>query len=117
MLSIKQLVFIVLTVIMSAGGQILFKFAAEKINIENQGLIGAFDLNPPLLIALSVYAVATLCWLLVLKGVPLRLAYPFVALGFFIVPLMSHFFLGEPLRWPSFAGAAIIMAGVYVSLL
>ncbi len=117
MLSIKQLVFIVLTVIMSAGGQILFKFAAEKINIENQGLIGAFVLNPTLLIALSVYAVATLCWLLVLKGVPLRLAYPFVALGFFIVPLMSHFFLGEPLRWSSFAGAAIIMTGVYVSLL
>ena len=117
MLSIKQLVFIVLTVIMSAGGQILFKFAAEKINIENQGLIGAFVLNPALLIALTVYAVATLCWLIVLKGVPLRLAYPFVALGFFIVPLMSHFFLGEPLRWSSFAGAAIIMTGVYVSLL
>ena len=33
MIGIKQLVFIVLTVIMLAVGQILFKFAAEKIDI------------------------------------------------------------------------------------
>ena len=117
MIGMKQLVFIVLTVFMLAVGQILFKFAAGKMNVENDGLLTAVLFNPALIIALAVYAVATLCWLIVLKGVPLRLAYPFAALGFFIVPLMSHFFLGEPLRWSSFAGAAIIMAGVYVSLL
>ncbi len=117
MIGLKQLVFIVLTVFMLAVGQILFKFAAGKMNVENDGLLTAVLFNPALIIALAVYAVATLCWLIVLKGVPLRLAYPFAALGFFIVPLMSHFFLGEPLRWSSFAGAAIIMAGVYVSLL
>ena len=117
MIGLKQLVFIVLTVFMLAVGQILFKFAAGKMNVENDGLLTAVLFNPALIIALAVYAVATLCWLIVLKGVPLRLAYPVAALGFFIVPLMSHFFLGEPLRWSSFAGAAIIMAGVYVSLL
>ena len=117
MIGLKQLLFIVLTVVMLAVGQILFKFAAGKMDIENDGFFAAVLFNPALIIALAVYAVATLCWLIVLKGVPLRLAYPFAALGFFIVPLMSHFFLGEPLRWSSFAGAAIIMAGVYVSLL
>ena len=117
MIGFKQLVFIALTVFMLAVGQILFKYASGKMDIENDGFIAAVILNPALIIALSVYAFATLCWLIVLKGVPLRLAYPFAALGFFIVPLMSHFFLGEPLRWSSFAGAAIIMAGVYVSLL
>ena len=117
MIGLKQLVFIVLTVFMLAVGQRLFKFAAGRMNVENDGLLTAVLFNPALIIALAVYAVATLCWLIVLKGVPLRLAYPFAALGFFIVPLMSHFFLGEPLRWSSFAGAAIIMAGVYVSLL
>ena len=117
MIGLKQLIFILLTVFMLAVGQILFKFAAGKMDIQNDGLVAAVFLNPALVIALTVYAVATLCWLIVLKGVPLRLAYPFAALGFFIVPLMSHFFLGEPLRWSSFVGAAIIMAGVYVSLL
>lgn len=117
MIGLKQLIFIVLTVFMLAVGQILFKYAAGKMDIQGHGIIAAVLFNPALIIALSVYAVATFCWLIVLKGVPLRLAYPFAALGFFIVPLMSHFFLGEPLRWSSFAGAAIIMAGVYVSLL
>ena len=117
MIGLKQLIFIVLTVFMLAVGQRVFKFAAGQMNVENDGLLAAVLFNPALIIALAVYAVATLCWLIVLKGVPLRLAYPFAALGFFIVPLMSHFFLGEPLRWSSFAGAAIIMAGVYVSLL
>lgn len=113
----KQFIFIVLTVFMLAVGQVLFKLAAGKMDIPNDGLIAAVLFNPALIIALVVYGVATVCWMIVLSGVPLKLAYPFGALGFFLVPLMAHFFLGEPMRWPSFVGAAIIMTGVYVSLL
>lgn len=116
-ISIKQFLFIIATVFLLAIGQILFKVAAEKINIAEQGFINSVLFNITLIVALLIYAVATFCWLMVLKGIPLRLAYPFAALGFFIVPLLSHFFLGEPLHLSSFVGAAIIMAGVYVSLL
>jgi multidrug transporter EmrE-like cation transporter len=117
MLGFKQLIFIIATVFLLAVGQILFKVAAEKIDIAGQGIVASLLLNTSLIIALGVYAVATFCWLMVLKGMPLRLAYPFAALGFFIVPLLSYLFLGEPLRASSFIGAAIIMVGIYVSLL
>jgi len=117
MLGFKQLIFIIATVFLLAVGQILFKVAAEKIDIAGQGIVPSLLLNTSLIIALVVYAVATFCWLMVLKGMPLRLAYPFAALGFFIVPLLSYLFLGEPLRASSFIGAAIIVVGIYVSLL
>ena len=116
-ISVKQFIFIIATVFLLAAGQILFKVAAEKIDIAGQGIVASLLLNTSLIIALVVYAVATFCWLMVLKGMPLRLAYPFAALGFFIVPLLSYLFLGEPLRASSFIGAAIIMIGIYVSLL
>lgn len=117
MLGFKQLIFIIATVFLLAVGQILFKVAAEKIDFAGQGIVASLLLNTTLIIALIIYAVATFCWLMVLKGIPLRLAYPFAALGFFIVPLLSYLFLGEPLRASSFIGAAIIMVGIYVSLL
>lgn len=117
MIGIKQLLFILLTVVMLAAGQILFKVASVKLEMSFKGLVSGLFLNPILILALVIYALATVFWLFVLKSMPLRVAYPFAALGFFIVPLLAYFFLNEPLRWTSFAGASIIMLGVYVSSL
>jgi undecaprenyl phosphate-alpha-L-ara4N flippase subunit ArnE len=115
MISLFQLALVLLTVIMLAIGQILFKFAATYIDIENKGLLNNFIFNPALLIGLIVYMIATITWLFVLKELPLKVAYPFAALGYFIVPFLSHFFLNEPMALNSFVGAGIIMIGVYVS--
>jgi undecaprenyl phosphate-alpha-L-ara4N flippase subunit ArnE len=117
MIGIQQLLFILLTVVMLAAGQILFKVASVKLEMSFKGLFTGLFLNPTLILALVIYGLATVFWLFVLKSMPLRLAYPFAALGFFIVPLLAFFFLNEPLRWTTFAGASIIMLGVYVSSL
>jgi drug/metabolite transporter (DMT)-like permease len=60
---------------------------------------------------------ATGLWVALLREVPLSVAYPFVALAFFLVPLMGHWVLGEALRWQTLAGAAVIVAGVWVCTL
>lgn len=70
-----------------------------------------------LILALSIYAIATLMWIIVLRTTPLRVAYPFIALGFVIVPVLSHYLLGESLSWKTFAGAFLIGLGVWVSVL
>jgi drug/metabolite transporter (DMT)-like permease len=114
-MSILQVIFIVLTVIALSAGQILFKLAAPNLVFTPSGLIGSL-LNYKLLIALLVYFFATVMWLFVLKGTPLRIAYPFAALAFFVVPMLSHFLLGEPLNWNTFAGAAVIALGVWLSI-
>jgi drug/metabolite transporter (DMT)-like permease len=115
-MSFLQLVLIILTVFALSSGQILFKLAATSFTYDPERIISSF-LNVKLITALLVYAVATVMWLMVLRTMPLRLAYPFVALAFFIVPIMAHYLLGEALSWKTFAGAALIGVGVWISIL
>lgn len=114
-MNLKQILLAVATVAMLAVGQVLFKLASSKLDVAGKGLLESLVWNPTLWIALVVYGVATVAWLFVLQSTPLRMAYPFVALAFVLVPVMAAVFLGEPLRWTTFAGAALIIAGVMVS--
>lgn len=96
-------------------GQVLFKMAAMEIP---HAVVSDLTqlIRPKLIIALFIYAFATILWLAVLRVTPLRQAYPFVALAFFIVPILSWFWLNEPLKITNFVGAAIIFLGVYISI-
>lgn len=108
--------FIVATVFALSVGQILFKLAANSFAQSSGGFFETI-LNGKLLLALSVYCIATIMWLVVLKNAPLRFAYPFVAMAFFIVPVLAHFVLGEGLSWNTFVGGGLIALGVIVSVL
>jgi drug/metabolite transporter (DMT)-like permease len=114
-MNIFQITLIVGTITALSVGQILFKLAAVEMVLKSHNFWLNF-LNFKLLIALIVYAVATATWVVVLKSTPLRLAYPFAALAFVIVPVLSYFFIGEPLRLNTIVGAAIILLGVIVSV-
>jgi drug/metabolite transporter (DMT)-like permease len=113
-MSLPQLTFTILTVLALSVGQILFKIAASNFEFSATGFVGSL-LNMKLIIALIVYFFATIMWLFVLKGTPLRIAYPFVALAFFVVPILAHFLLGEKINWNTFAGAGLIAVGVWIS--
>jgi len=114
-MSLAQLSLILLTVIALSAGQILFKMAASSFEFSAAGLVNGL-LNIKLIIALVVYFFATILWLFVLKATPLRVAYPFIALAFFVVPILAHLLLGESINWNTFAGAALIAIGVLVSV-
>jgi len=115
-MTILQLVLILFTVFLLSVGQILFKLASEDIVLTSTGILTSL-MSIKLVIAFAVYAIATLLWLISLKGVPLRVAYPFAAMAFFIVPTLAHFFLGETLSWNTYVGASIIALGVIVSVI
>lgn len=114
-MSLSQFVFISLTVLALATGQILFKLASTTVEFSLAGLWSAM-VNVKLIIALVVYAGATVLWLFALKTTPLSIAYPFTAMAFFIVPVLAHFFLDETLSWNTFLGAILIAIGVCVSV-
>lgn len=97
-----------------AAGQILFKKAAMHLPATPQLL--DWLLNGWLIIALILYGVTTLLWVWVLRHAPLHIAYPFMALAFVIVPLLSYYFLGEPLHIKTFIGGALIVIGVSLSV-
>ena len=51
-------------------------------------------------------------WAWLMTFVPLAYAYPFVALGFVIVPLAGVYLFDEPLSWRYAVGAALIVTGI-----
>lgn len=114
-MSLFQLSLILFTVFLLSVGQILFKLASNEIVLTPAELLPSLW-NFKLIVAFTVYSVATILWLIALKGVPLRVAYPFAALAFFIVPTLAHFLLGEALGWNTYLGASIIALGVIVSV-
>lgn len=111
-INLRDLALILVTVASLAVGQICFKLASPAFV--------AFSLrslfSPIFIVALVIYAVATVLWVIVLSRVPLTLAYPLVALSYLIVPLLARTFLGEALQWQSFAGAVVIIVGIVLSI-
>ena len=103
------------TVFALSVGQVLFKLAALQMQ-DHHSLAQRFILNPYMVAAAVVYGGATIVWVSLLRQVPLQVAYPFVALAFFFVPIMGCFVLQEPVRWQTLAGALVIMVGIWISV-
>jgi len=116
-MSLLQLGLIVLTILAIATGQILFKIAAGGADFSTVGGFVTSLVRPSFIAALVVYLGATVMWLIVLKLTPLRIAYPFVALTFFVVPVLAYVFLKEDLSWGTFAGGGLIALGVWISVI
>ena len=77
-------------------------------------IIRQLVLNPTFLLAVALYAVGFVIWLVVISKLDLSYAYPILALSYSLVPLLSWLAFGEhisPMRW---VGIAIICAGVAV---
>lgn len=98
-------------VAMIAAGQLLFKLTANSL--QGPGFLGA---NPRaltlLFVALAIYGVATIAWILVLRQAPLNRVYPLMALSFVLVPLGSHFLLGETITPQYWTGVALLIVGL-----
>ena len=115
-MTLLQLTFILFTVFLLSVGQVLFKMASGNIVLSPSGFLASL-LSANFFIALVVYMIATMLWLISLKEVPLRVAYPFAALAFFIVPSLGYFFLGEAVSRNTYIGACIIAVGVVYSVI
>jgi len=106
-------VYLSLFTLMLAMGQMLFK----RVGLSVRGMpltagLRMLAASPMLYAALALYGAATLLWIWILSRVPLSRAYPWVALGVFIVPLLGWWLFGErpaPIFW---LGVLLIVAGV-----
>jgi drug/metabolite transporter (DMT)-like permease len=68
-----------------------------------------------LLPGIACYIVGMAAWIGSLKIMPLYVAYPIIGLSFVTVPLLSSITLGEPLNPRTLLGAALIIAGIFVT--
>ena len=109
------------TILFTVYGQLVFKWQADKLSDLPPGLAGRFhyllDVMTNLWILSSFAAayVAALFWLAALRSMDLSYAYPFMALSFVLVLLLSAVVFGEPLTTVKVVGVILICAGVALS--
>jgi len=102
--------------VMLAGGQLLFKRAAQAITgLPVQRLLPVLAATPAMWAAVTLYGGATLLWVWILSRVPLSQAHPWVALGVVVVPLAAVLVFGETVRPVFWLGAALIVAGIVLT--
>ncbi|MEO5699684.1 MAG: EamA family transporter [Casimicrobiaceae bacterium] len=112
----RSVVLTLVCVALIAVGQLLFKSAAGHWRADGfawETMRGFFSAR--MMVALAIYAAATVLWVYVLRTVPLSSAYLFFSLAFILVPILAHFAFGEPLRMTTLIGGGLIVAGIVVA--
>src|SRR5262249_10629325 len=99
-----------------AGGQLLFKLAAQRITPGGGLAHQVIELagNAWFLAALVLYGALALAWVWILTFTPLSRAYPFVALAFAITPLLGAWLFAEPIGWRLVGGVVVIAVGLFL---
>jgi len=95
-------------------GQILFKTTAMALN-KHPHFWNLF-ISPTFIIAIFIYGITTIGWVLTLRKVELVRAYPFMALAFVIVPLISRLIFKEQINIKYFIGIIFICGGIFLTL-
>ncbi len=106
------------SVVSGVAGQTFLKIGSERAGSSADGgivaLIGSILTSPLMLLGLFFYGCGALAWIAVLRRMDLSYAYPFLALNFVLIALVSYFFLGETIPALRWLGIGIICAGILV---
>lgn len=110
---------ILLSVATGVAGQTVIKLGVERPAAAANsagvaGLLRTIVTSPLVLLGLFLYACGALAWIAVLRRMDLGYAYPFLALNFVLITLVSRFLLGEDVPLLRWAGIAIICLGILV---
>lgn len=111
-MTLFQIFLTVSCVLAISSGQLLFKKVSININQSNSlfslEVLGTFSL------AVSIYGLATLLWIYILRSVPLNQAYSFMALSFVFVSIGGHWFFSEAVSSQFIIGLLLIVVGLVV---
>lgn len=108
---------ILLSVTTSVAGQTVIKLGVSQPGASDAAdgvltLIRMILTSPLVLMGLALYGVGALAWIAVLSNVDLSFAYPFLALNFVLIALVSKIFLGEEIPAMRWAGILVICTGI-----
>ena len=113
-LTLTQVVLLGSYAVGMAGGQVLFKLAAQRfpasaaVGEQLTSLLG----NTYFFVAFALYCALAICWVWILTFTPLSRAYPFVALAFAITPMLGGWLFDEPINLRLGLGIAAIVFGL-----
>jgi|OpeIllAssembly_1097287.scaffolds.fasta_scaffold103777_2 drug/metabolite transporter (DMT)-like permease len=111
--------FILVAVTINVAGQLIIKMGLNRLGALDfsQGAVNAYQrmlLSPYVLLGSFTYAISILFWLYALSKVELSYAFPFLALSYVLILLVSWLFLGEQVTPLRIAGVLVICFGVFL---
>ena len=114
-MSALQTILTLTVVVGIASGQILWKLAADSVSANGAvDAVRQLAISPQFIGGLALYGAMTCLWIFVLQSAPLSRAYPFFALTFILVPILSTLFLSESISVMTMLGAGLIVTGIVV---
>lgn len=109
---------ILVSVASGVVGQTFLKIGTERSGSGADGgpiaLLYSIVTSPLTLLGLFFYGIGALAWIAVLRRMDLSHAYPFLALNFVLIALVSYFVLGEAIPAARWLGIGIICVGILV---
>ena len=94
-------------IVVGVGGQVLLKLGAT----ETGGIMEQF-LRLPTIFGLLLYLVSGIFYVIVVRKIPVSIAFPSVSLSYVLMAGIDYFGFKEPLGLAQLAGIILIIAGV-----
>lgn len=107
-------------ILFSTTGELFFKIGMNRIGGFDfsgnavRGVLPRIVRNPFIWVGFTGFGLGALFWLAVLSRVPLSIAYPTLALSYFVVVIEARLFLHERVTWKRMLGVTIIVLGVVI---
>lgn len=114
------IVLIMLSVLLSVGGQLFMKSGMNsigKINllqIIQPTTLFKLMLNPMIITGVGLYVMASVVWLVVLSKAELSYAYPMIGISYILTSTLAWVIFKENMTVFRFLGIVMILSGVYV---
>ena len=112
---LSSLPLIALSIAMGVSGQTMIKLgtlSATNLPAEPVARLLLVLRSPWVLLGLMMYGIGALSWVVVLSRLDLSIAYPFLALNFVLVALISWLLLGESIPGLRWVGIGCICVGI-----
>jgi uncharacterized membrane protein len=108
------IVIIITGLIFASMGQLLWKIGMNQIGPISELNLSLLNIgfNIYVIAGLICYGIGALFWLIALSQKELSYVYPFIALTFVMVLMLSYFLLGESMGIYKLLGTAIIIIGI-----
>ena len=116
----QALLLLIPAILLSTTGQLFLKMGMNQVPdfaFTPDALAAALPaivLNPFVWLGFIGWIGGTVFWLGVISRAPLSLAYPILAMSYFVVVMEAWLFLGEQVTWQHWLGVAIIFVGVVI---
>ena len=110
---------LVISITLGSVGQVFLKKGIQGTVLVGSSLVTTVQnifcvlVQPWVLLGLSLYAISTFFWVVVISRVRLSVAYPMISMSYFLVVLLSALYLHEKVNWAlAVPGLVFITGGV-----